>query len=114
MVRNKKLALPNPKTKEDTFLHALNVIMADSIHMGLSIKALRILIGIKYLQRRSEEVYVGEIHAIYYEVTRDPSWTYESCRALCNTLSKSGWLEKHMLDGYVAYTLTDKCKSIIN
>lgn len=105
-----KKNFPNPRNKQETFFHALNVLVSDCIHQGLSIKALRIIAAVHYLQRRSEEVYVGEIHAVYYEITRDPSWTYESCRNLCNQLSKRGWLEKHKLEGYVAYTLTNKTK----
>ncbi len=106
----KKLALPNPRTAKERLFHSVNIMLADAIHQGVTIKGLRILMGVHYLQRRREEVYVGEIHAIYYEITRDVSWSYESCRAMCNTLSKDGWLEKHKLDGYVAYTLTQKTK----
>ena len=106
--RKLKNGMPKPTNVKERAFHMVNVLLADAIHNGLSIKGLRIITGIHYLQRRSEEIYVGEIHAIYYEITRDASWSYDSCRKMCNTLYKQGWLDKHMLDGYVAYTLTNK------
>lgn len=112
MATNK--AFPRPSRKADSkFFFQLNCLLAETIHSGLTIKALRILAGIKYLQRGTEEIWVGEVHAIYYEVTKDVSWSYETCRAMCNDLSKKGWLVKHKVGIHVGYTLTDQAVTLL-
>ncbi len=106
-------AFPTPKNKEERFQHAMLCYLVAGITDKLTIKQFTIIFAINYLQRGSEDIPIGEISAMVFEISRDPSWTYEHIRSMCNKMYKDGWLEKHRQGQYVSYTLTTTAKELI-